>query len=102
MITWIRSANINPGKREAAIDWASRVRDYVNGRFSTNITVHGNASGPTNQIHWVATYDSLEDFEKRAAKIVPDPGYNDLLAENEKANYFNTNSFKDTLFQLLD
>ena len=102
MITWMRSALINHGKREAAIEWALKVSGYVNDNFGTNIAVHGNVAGPINQIHWVATYESLGAFEAMASKIVQDEGYNELLAESSEANLYDTHSFEDTYYQTLE
>ena len=101
MITWMRSAVINHGKRAGALAWALEVSAYVNDSFGTNIGVHGNVAGPVNQIHWVATYDSLSAFEEIAGRISQDDGYNRLLEQSSEANYFSTHSFKDTLYQSL-
>jgi hypothetical protein len=101
MITWMRSAVINHGKRAGGIEWALKISDYVNDTFGTNISVHGNVAGPINQIHWVATYESLAAFEKVAGRIIQDEGYNQLLAESSEANFYDTHSFKDALFQSL-
>lgn len=101
MITWIRTALINPGKRTEAIAWALNLSRYVNDKFDTNITVHGNVIGPINQIYWVTTYESMDAFEQAAGKIVQDRGYNELLEASSEAQLYNAQSFKDTFYQPL-
>jgi hypothetical protein len=102
MITWKRSANINHGKHVAAIAWAHKVSAYVNDNFSTNITVNGNVAGPVNQIHWIGTFESLASFEEITGQISSDAGYAQLLEESSEANFFDTESFEDTLYLSLD
>ena len=101
MITWIRSANINHGKHGEAISWAIRVSDYVNNKFGTHVTVHGNVAGPVNQIHWIGTFESLSAFETITGQIASDEDYNKFLAESSAANLFDTHSFVDTLYNSL-
>jgi hypothetical protein len=99
MITWTRSANINHGQRGGAIEWAIKASNYVNDKFGTNLGVHANVAGPTNQIHWFGTFDSLAAFEEAANKIVADEGYQRLVADSSEANFFDTHSFTDALYQ---
>lgn len=99
MITWVRSANINHGKQAGAIEWAVRVSVTINEALGTNIGVQRNVAGPVNQIHWVATYDSLAAFEQMAAGILQNEAYLQLIAESTEANFFDTHSINDSLYQ---
>ena len=101
MITWVRSANINTGKRDGAIEWALRISAYVGDTFGTNVNVQGNVAGPYNQIHWVATYDSLAALEKASARFFQDDGYLSLLAESTAAGFFDTHSINDAIYRTL-
>lgn len=99
MITWIRTANTRSGKGAAATAWALRVSAYVNEVFGTNLTVHTNVGGPINQLRWVATYDSLAEFEDVSTRILEDPGYQELIAESSTQQFFDSPTIADMIYR---
>lgn len=101
MITWVRTANINHGKYETAIEWAIRVSAYVNEKYGTNVRVQVNVAGPYNQLHWAASYDSLAGLEDLTNKLMMDEGYRDLLRETTEAENFETKSVVDAIYRTI-
>ena len=99
MITWVRTADIRDGKGPAAIEWALKVSAYVNEAFKTNVSLQRNVAGQLNQVHWVATYQSLAGLEELMARLIEDDGYQQLLAESAEQELFFASSIVDNIYQ---
>ncbi|MFN2141439.1 MAG: hypothetical protein ACK2U5_13205 [Candidatus Promineifilaceae bacterium] len=101
MITWVRTANVNNGMFQSAMEWALRASAYVNEKYGTNVSVHVNVAGPVNQLRWVATYESLTAFESVVTQLATDEGYSDLLAETGEAFHFAAASVEDAMYRMV-
>ena len=84
MIYNVRSGEILDGKMAAAMEFAVKVASYVNANYpGLNVQVLRNVSGLVNQVHWVASYESLAALEEANAEINADPGYQEIVATAE-------------------
>lgn len=99
MITFVRTANIHDGKAQEAMAWAIKAAGYISENLGVNLQVMRNIGGMVSQVHWVANYESLSDFEAAMAKIEADAGYQQLLAEGRDAGgLFAASSIVDNLY----
>jgi hypothetical protein len=101
MITWVRTANVNNGMFQSAMEWALRASAYVNEKYGTNVSVHMNVAGPVNQLRWVATYESLTAFDDVVMQLLTDEGYAALLAETSEASHFAAASVEDAMYRMI-
>jgi hypothetical protein len=101
MITWVRTAEIRDGKRLEAVQWALKTAAYVNETFDLNVTVQSNVSGQLNQLHWVATYESMADFEEASSKIFEDAGYQQLAREATEQQLYFGSSLNDSFYRTI-
>jgi len=99
MITFVRSADSNDGTALVAIAWALKVAAYVNGNYGTNISVQQNVGGKVNQVHWVATFESMNESVELGDKLLQDEGYLELLAEANDQGLFSANSIVDNYYR---
>jgi len=81
MIYFTRSADIKSGKLKEAFEYAVKIAAYVNENHGTNFKVLRNVGGVGQQVHWLATYDSLAAYEAASARILADAGYHAVAAE---------------------
>lgn len=86
MIYHINTTMILPGKDNEAQQVASKFTTHVNQTYpGMHVQILTNISGASRQIHWVATYASLADFEEIGKKIGADPTFLALLQEGGTA-----------------
>ena len=98
MITFVRTANIHDGKAQEAMAWAVKIATYISQNPGMNVQVMRNVAGLVSQVHWVANFASLAEFEASVAKIVADAGYQQLLAEGQAGGLFAASSTVDNLY----
>jgi hypothetical protein len=101
MITFVRTADFNDGTALPAIAWAIKVAAYVNGNYGTNISVQQNVGGKINQVHWVATFESMNESVDLGDKLLQDEGYHALLAEANDQGLFAANSIVDNYYRTI-
>jgi hypothetical protein len=82
MVYLVRSARAQQGLAQAALPWAIQIANYVNENYpETHIEVLRNISGPIDQVHWVAKYESLAAMEETKKKLDKDDVYQELTAK---------------------
>ena len=80
MIYLMRSARAQQGRSQAALPWAFEVADYLNENYpEVTVEVWRNISGPIDQVHWVARYESLAALEETRTKLEKDDTYQKLV-----------------------
>jgi hypothetical protein len=99
MITTVRTANVHDGKIREALAWALKATKFLNEKFGTNIQVARNVGGPLFQVHWVATYKSLADFERISKQVEADEGYQALVTEGRQQDIFIGTSIVDSIYE---
>ena len=100
MIYFTRTATISQGQAEKAFEWAVRAADQINSKFpDANFQVLRRISGPISDVSWIATFDSLAQFDEWQAGIQSDPEYQQLLAEGRSEGLFVTSSIRDAFFR---
>lgn len=78
----VTSANVTPGKRQEAIQWAQKAAAYITDKYSElTVQIMENINGPVNQLHWVESWDTLAPWEEYAKQVDADSGWQALLAE---------------------
>jgi hypothetical protein len=75
MITFVRTAEIAPGKYAEAIHFAKALAEFVNTKYGANLSVGVPVGGSPNRIAWFSTYASLAELEETANKFFGDPEY---------------------------
>ncbi len=101
MITAIRSAQIQDGKAQPAVEWALKAASYIRETFGTDTQVMRNVGGQTYQLHWVTNYESLAALEELQARSMVHEGYNAMLAEAGELGLFAIDSIVDSIYQSL-
>jgi hypothetical protein len=101
MITFVRTGDFNDGKALAAIAWALKVAAYVNGKYGTNISVQQNVGGKINQVHWVATFESMNESVDLGDQLIQDEGYQELITEANNQGLFAANSIVDNHYRTI-
>ena len=99
MITLVRTANMNDGQAMAGLAWAVKVATYITENLGVDVQVARNVGGPVNQVHWMANYDSLADFDAAMKRLLNDEGYMELVAEAQEARFYESNSIVDRLYE---
>ena len=82
MITMIRSAAIAPGKTGDAITFAHTIAIHIQDKYGVKLTISMPIGGNPNRISWMATYQSLADWETLGAKLMTDADYAAAVAAN--------------------
>ena len=101
MYTWVRTADIHDGQLLPAMEWALKVTSYVNDNFGMNAVVQRNVTGKQNQLHWVATHDSLASIEEVGAATFADEGFQQMMAESAELGLFIAQSVEDNIYQTI-
>ena len=93
MITLVRTANIHDGKAGEAFTWAIKTVNSVNANIEgVNVQVLRNVGGPTFQLHFVSTYESLAAYDEATKR---------LEAEARAAGLFIASSIVDHLYETI-
>jgi hypothetical protein len=101
MIYYVRSLTIKQGKGQEAFQWAVKIATWINANYpDLNVQVLRNVSGPRWQIHWVSSYESLELWGERVAKISADPRYQEVISGAEELVV--QSSWEDTLYETVE
>ena len=80
MVYLVRSARAQQGRSQAALPWAFEVATYLNENYpQVNVKVLRNISGPIDQVHWVARYESLAALEETRNTMAKDETYQKLV-----------------------
>jgi len=79
MLTWTRTANVNPAKFKEAMAWAHEVATYGKGKTGVEYKVEVARSGNYGRIRWVAQVESMAIYGQAMDKMKGDPKYFDLL-----------------------
>jgi hypothetical protein len=80
MIYLLRSARALQGEAPLALPFAVEVANYLNEHYpEISIEVWRNVSGPIDQVHWVARYESLADMESVRQRLEQDDAYQELV-----------------------
>ena len=102
MITLVRTANIHDGKAGEAFTWAIKTVNSVNANIEgVNVQVLRNVGGPTFQLHFVSTYESLAAYDEATKRLEADAGYQELIAEARAAGLFIASSIVDHLYETI-
>ena len=101
MITFVRTADMNDGKAMAGFAWAVKAANYITENLGINVQVVRNVGGPVNQVHWIANYESLAEYEAAGKKIENDDGFQGLLAEGMEQGLFSSSSVVDGLYETI-
>jgi len=83
----------------AGFAFAVKVATYITENLGTQIQVLRNVGGPVNQVHWIATYESLAEYEASMKKIENDEGYQGLLGELQEPSLYIVSSVVDNLYE---
>ncbi len=98
MFTWTRTAAISDGKALPATEWALKTAAYVSEKFDIDLRVMRNVTGQINHLHWVAEYETLEDFQSVLMRVQADEGYQSMVADATEQQLYQGNSIVDRLY----
>ncbi|MCI5125392.1 MAG: hypothetical protein D3925_13195 [Candidatus Electrothrix sp. AR5] len=101
MITSVRTANMNDGKIEAGFIWAVKVAAYISKKFSVDMQAVRNVGGLMGQVHWIARFDSLADYDAVMKKISNDEGYLNFFKEVAEQRLFDAGSLADKIYETI-
>ena len=82
MITFVRTAEITPGKRADVMAFNQEAVKLFKDKFGADVHVSVPIGGNPNRMAWTVSYSSLAEFEATVAKINADADYQKLLAAN--------------------
>lgn len=82
MITTIRTASIAPGKTGDAIAFANQMAKLAKEKYGKTFTLLMPVGGNPGRIAWLATYESLTEWEALMAKVMADAEYWEAVAKN--------------------
>ncbi len=89
MVITDRSAQIAPGKRVEALEWARKLTLHLRQKYPEhNARLAEEVLGDHTVIHWILEFDSLADYEEHGRKIADDKTYQDAAAEQRRAGLF--------------
>ena len=66
-----------------------------------DIQLMGNVAGKVNQLHWVATFESLAELEASMGKLGSNSDYEAMVADAAAQGLFATGSFSDSIYRTL-
>ncbi|MFQ5553992.1 MAG: hypothetical protein ACE5GC_01315 [Acidimicrobiia bacterium] len=76
-----RSAVIERGKRDQALEFAATVSDYVGENFGVTVTWGLQVGGTLGTLHWYADYESMAQLEETLGRTMTDAQYLKLVDE---------------------
>jgi hypothetical protein len=82
MVYFVRSFRFVGAKAQEAIGWALKVAEYINNKYNSNVEVLLNVTGIQSEVHWMAHGKSVGEIEQLFGKLLSDPEYKKILAEN--------------------
>ena len=85
---------------EEAMKWLRRLAKYWNENLSGNVEILRHISGAWNQVHWVGSHDSLEEWARAEKKVNEDQGFQAIYEESKGKNYFTDT--ESTLYETED
>jgi hypothetical protein len=87
MITFIRTAQILPGKIGDAVPWGKEIAAMVKRITGIDVVVCHAVGGAVGELAWIAQYDNLGQVEQAMGKIMADREY---IAAVSKAEHLLT------------
>jgi hypothetical protein len=82
MISFMRSASIAGGKTADAIAFANKMTKFLGEKHGLKVAVCLPIGGNPNRVGWHTMYANLGDLETTMAKLMADPEYMTLIADN--------------------
>ena len=81
MIRWTRTAQIAPGKRQEALQWAQETREYTKTKFEggADVKIFLESFGQIGLICWMADFENLATLELVGQVLDEDAGYQERL-----------------------
>ncbi len=81
MIRWTRTAQILPGKRQEAIQWAQDTREYTKTKFEggADVKIFLETFGKIGVICWMADFENLAALDLAGQVLEEDSGYQERL-----------------------
>jgi hypothetical protein len=81
MIRWTRTAQIVPGKRQEAIQWAQETREYTKTKFEggADVKILLEEFGKIGVICWMADFENLAALELVGQVLDEDSEYQERL-----------------------
>ncbi len=83
MITLIRTSTFMPGKVAEARAWAAEAAERVTQITGNKVRFGAPVGGNVNGLVFIATYDSLAQFEEQTAKIASNAEFTSFLKRAE-------------------
>ena len=93
MITVVRTLTVQDGKRAEALVWVGEVAAYA------EVQALRSLSGPQNQLHLVANYESLAAWEADEQKLLVQPEFLELV---EQRHDLFTNDHTVNIYEALE
>ncbi len=81
MIRWIRTAQIEPGQQQEAIQWAQDTREYTKAKFEggADVKIFLETLGDYGVICWMVDFENLAALELAGQVLDEDSGYQERL-----------------------
>ncbi len=100
MVYDVVSTKVVRENEEEAMKWLRRLAKYWNENLSGNVEILDSISGAWNQIIWVESHDSLEEWARARKKEEEDQGFQAIYEERIGKNYFTDT--ESTLYKTVD
>ena len=81
MIRWIRTAQIEQGKQQEAIQWAKDTREYTKTKFEggADVKIFLETLGDLGVMCWMVDFENLATLEIAGNVLDADEGYQERL-----------------------
>ena len=83
MITFVRTAQVLPGKIGDAVAWGKEVAAMVKRITGTDVVVSHAVGGAVGELAWIAQYENLGEMEQATGKIMADREYMAAISKAE-------------------
>ncbi len=90
-----RTAVVDRGKADEAMQFAATVTDYIRENWGISITWGVEVGGTFGKVHWFSDYTDMAHLEQTLGMTMSDEGYRQLLADAN--DLFVTGETTDTL-----
>lgn len=77
-----RTAVVDRGKEDEAMQFAAAVTDYISENWGISIIWGVEVGGTFGKIHWAADYADMAQLEETFGKTMTDEGYRKLLSDS--------------------
>jgi len=97
MISFVRTANVAPGKTASAIGFAHEIAAYMKDAYGVELEVLRPVGGNPQRIAWSARYKDLAAMEAVSQKSLADKRYWEIVAK--ATDIFIGGSMRDSIWQ---